>query len=88
MFFESLLVKRKQPLSYVKQTFLHYLRQVQAIVLRRNRYLSYFLLCVYCCHILFCTAGAGIMEADDRQMSTVFTVQPSFHHWHSTNRVS
>ena len=31
--------------------------------------------------------GAGIMEADDRQMTTVFTVQPSFHHRHSTNRV-
>ena len=38
-----------------------------------------------------CTAkvrlGAGIMEADDRQVTTVFTVQPSFHHRHSTNRV-
>ena len=32
-------------------------------------------------------AGAGIMEADDRQVTTVFTVQPSFHHRHSTNRV-
>ena len=32
--------------------------------------------------------GAGIMEADDRQGTTVFTVQPSFHHRHSTNRVS
>ena len=32
--------------------------------------------------------GAGIMEADDRQVTTVFTVQPSFHHRHSTNRVS
>ena len=32
--------------------------------------------------------GAGIMEADDRQMTTVFTVQSSFHHRHSTNRVS
>ena len=31
-------------------------------------------------------AGAGIMEADDRQVMTVLTVQPSFHHWHSTNR--
>ena len=31
---------------------------------------------------------AGIMEADDRQMTTVFTVQPSFHHRHSTNPVS
>ena len=29
--------------------------------------------------------GAGIMEADDRQVTTV---QPSFHHRHSTNRVS
>ena len=27
------------------------------------------------------------MEADDRQVTTVFTVQPSFHHRHSTNRV-
>ena len=32
--------------------------------------------------------GAGIMEADDRQVTTVFTVQPSFHHRHSANRVS
>ena len=32
--------------------------------------------------------GAGIMEADDSQVMTVFTVQPSFHHRHSTNRVS
>ena len=29
--------------------------------------------------------GVGIMEADDRQVTTVFTVQPSFHHRHSTN---
>ena len=27
--------------------------------------------------------GAGIMEADDHQVTTVFTVQPSFHHRHS-----
>ena len=33
-------------------------------------------------------AGAGIMEADDCQVTTVFTVQPSFHHRHSTDRVS
>ena len=32
--------------------------------------------------------GAGIMEADDRQVTTVFTGQPSFHHRHSTKRVS
>ena len=32
--------------------------------------------------------GAGIMEADDRQMTTVFTVQPSFHYRPSTNPVS
>ena len=32
--------------------------------------------------------GAGIMEADDRQVTTVFTVQPSFHHPYSTNLVS
>ena len=32
-------------------------------------------------------SGAGIMEADDRQVTTVFTVQPSFHHRQSTNRV-
>ena len=32
--------------------------------------------------------GAGIMEADDHQVTTVFTVQPSFHHRDSTNRVS
>ena len=28
--------------------------------------------------------GAGIMESDDRQVKTVFTAQPSFHHRHST----
>ena len=28
------------------------------------------------------------MEVDDRQVTTVFTVQPSFHHRHSTNPVS
>ena len=32
--------------------------------------------------------GDDIMEADDHQVTTVFTVQPSFHHRHSTNRVS
>ena len=32
--------------------------------------------------------GAGIMEADDRKVTTVFTVQPSFHHRYSTNPVS
>ena len=32
--------------------------------------------------------GAGVTEVDDRQVTTVFTVQPSFHHRHSTNRVS
>ena len=36
----------------------------------------------------FLHPGAGIMEADDRQVTTVFTVQPSFHHRHSTNPVS
>ena len=34
------------------------------------------------------SSGAGIMEADDLQVTTVFTVQPSFLHRHSTNRVS
>ena len=34
------------------------------------------------------TPGAGIMEADHRQVTTVFTVQPSLHHRHWTNRVS
>ena len=29
---------------------------------------------------LVLVSGAGIMEADDRQVKTVFTVQPSFHH--------
>ena len=32
--------------------------------------------------------GAGVMEADNCQVTTVFTVQPPFHHRHSTNRVS
>ena len=38
-----------------------------------------------------CATGrpwAGIMEADDRQVTTVFTVQPSFHHRHTGNLVS
>ena len=34
------------------------------------------------------TSGTGIIEADDSQVTTVFIVQPSFHHRHSTNRVS
>ena len=33
-------------------------------------------------------SGACIMEADNRQVTIVFTVQPSFHHLHSTHRVS
>ena len=32
--------------------------------------------------------GARIMEVNDCQVTTVFTVQPSFHHRHSTNQVS
>ena len=32
--------------------------------------------------------GAGITDADDRQATTVFTVQPSFHHRRSINRIS
>ena len=32
-------------------------------------------------------SGADIMEADERQVTTVFTVQSSFHHRHSTNQV-
>ena len=36
----------------------------------------------------FSAPGAGVTEADDRQVTTVFTVQPSFHHRHSTNQVS
>ena len=31
--------------------------------------------------------GAGIMEADHHQVTTVFTVQQPLHHRHSTNRV-
>ena len=38
--------------------------------------------------VILTQAGAGIMEADDLQVLTVFTFQPSFHHRHSTNRVS
>ena len=37
---------------------------------------------------LLARSGAGIMGADDRQVMTVFTIQPSFHHRHSTNWVS
>ena len=33
-------------------------------------------------------AGACIMEVDDRQVTKVITVQPSFHHWYSLNCVS
>ena len=37
--------------------------------------------------VLFCFCPrAGIMEADGHQVTTVFTVQPSFHHRHSTNQ--
>ena len=32
--------------------------------------------------------GTSIMETNDRQVTTVFTVQPSFHHRHSTNWLS
>ena len=35
---------------------------------------------------LLIRSGAGIMEADDRQVTTVFTVQPSFHHRHCTRQ--
>ena len=35
--------------------------------------------------VAFAKTRGGIMEADDRQMTTV---QPSFHHRYSTNRVS
>ena len=35
-----------------------------------------------------CQGPGGIMEADYRQVTTVFTVQPSFHHRHSTNLIS
>ena len=38
--------------------------------------------------LLIWPPGAGIMEADGSQVTTVFTVQPSFHHRHSTNWVS
>ena len=34
------------------------------------------------------TSGAGIMEADEGQVTTVFTIQPSFHYRYSTNRLS
>ena len=37
---------------------------------------------------MFPSSGASIMEADDRQVTTNFTVQPSFHHRHLTNCVS
>ena len=40
------------------------------------------------CALKMCRTRAGIMEADDRQVTTVFTVQSSFHHRHSTNPVS
>ena len=40
------------------------------------------------CGVTVSISRAGIMEAADRQMTTVFTVQTSFHHRHSTNRVS
>ena len=38
--------------------------------------------------LLLSGARASIMEANNRQVTTVFTVQLSFHHRHSTNRVS
>ena len=39
-------------------------------------------------HREWLSAWGNITEPDDRQVTTVFTVQPSFHHRHSTNRVS
>ena len=42
----------------------------------------------YTVNAQFMRIGAGIMEANDRQVTTVFTAQPSFHHRHSTNQVS
>ena len=42
-------------------------------------------LCLSMSHLLS-VAGTGIMEADDHQVTTVFTIQPSFHHRHSTNQ--
>ena len=34
------------------------------------------------------TARGQYHGVDDRQVTTDFTVEPSFHHWHSTNPVS
>ena len=45
------------------------------------------LLCIFC-DVLIGGSGTGVMEADDRQVTTVFTVQPSFGHRQSTNSVS
>ena len=39
---------------------------------------------IFCCN----TPGTSIIEADDRQVTTVFTVQRSFQHRQPTNRVS
>ena len=44
--------------------------------------------CQQQCVFPYCLPGAAIMETDDRQLTTVFTVQPSCHHRHSTNPVS
>ena len=38
--------------------------------------------------VMLARSGAGIMESDDRQVTTALTVQPSFHHQHLTNQVS
>ena len=69
----------------VFQTHFHLSYQREAIEARHLRQNRPWLLAdqhVYSKH------GVGITEADDRQVTTVFTVQPSFHHRHSTNRVS
>ena len=42
----------------------------------------------YLTHSPVGTPGAGIMEADDRHVRTVFTVQPLFQNRHPTNPVS
>ena len=62
----------------------------------QTRTLGIIFLVRFLCMWLFChqtgshilSLGAGIKEADDSQVTTVFTVQPPFHHRHSTNRVS
>ena len=60
------------------------IREIRSKASWRSMQAFFFSYAAWTCH----KSEAGIMEADDRQVTTVFTVQPSFYHRLSTNRVS